>query len=370
MEHHRVVVDHRVGRRVDAADGEGPVAREDGALERHVLAHLPAEQVDQPRADERARAVLEERLALVGRHRHLGVQVEVGLRVHGEVGEEPLAVAVLPAEPVGPGHLLDAGHGREPLGVRHRQREDEAAGVGGHQPARAPELGGGAERGDDGAERGEQEQRERHARHGEKRAPLVAAEIGEDERQESHEAASRRDRRAWPCSTNVPFSRWSCRLARAAACGSWVTTMIVLPNSSLSRPSSASTSCELLRVELAGGLVEQDQRRVGHDRARDGHPLLLAARELARVVVQPVVQADDAERDAHPLLALLLREPGEQERQLHVLERGEDGQQVERLEHEARRSASATPRAAPASSRSPRRRPRAPCRWWACRARR
>ena len=53
-----------------------------------------------------------------------------------------------------------------------------------------------------------------------------------------------------------------------------------------------------LRVELAGRLVEQDERRVGDDGARDGDALLLAARELARVVVQPVGEPDDAERDA------------------------------------------------------------------------
>ncbi len=36
-----------------------------------------------------------------------------------------------------------------------------------------------------------------------------------------------------------------------------------------------------LRVEVAGGLVGQDERGLADDGARDGHPLLLAAREHA-----------------------------------------------------------------------------------------
>ncbi len=156
MEHERVVVDRLVGRGIDAADGEGPVAREDGAAERHVLPHLPAEYVEQPHADQRAGAVLQERLALVGRDRHFGVELQVALRVHPEVGEEPLPIAVLAAEPVGPAHPLHARDGLEPSRVRDRQREDDPARVGGHQPSRAAELRGRLERGDHGPERGEE----------------------------------------------------------------------------------------------------------------------------------------------------------------------------------------------------------------------
>src|SRR5262249_27375512 len=50
-----------------------------------------------------------------------------------------------------------------------------------------------------------------------------------------------------------------------------------------------------LRVEIAGRLVGQDQLRVVDERARDGDPLLLAARELARLVVVPVGEAHDLE---------------------------------------------------------------------------
>ena len=80
MEEHHVVVDDRVGRRVDPADGEGPVAREDGALEGDVLAQPPAEHVQQPAAHDGGGALAEEGLLLVLRQDDLGVDVEVRLR--------------------------------------------------------------------------------------------------------------------------------------------------------------------------------------------------------------------------------------------------------------------------------------------------
>ena len=49
-----------------------------------------------------------------------------------------------------------------------------------------PKRGRVANRRDHGAQRREQEERERDARDGEYRAPLVTAEIGENERKEFH----------------------------------------------------------------------------------------------------------------------------------------------------------------------------------------
>src|SRR5262249_14780721 len=90
-----------------------------------------------------------------------------------------------------------------------------------------------------------------------------------------------------------------------------------------------------LRVEVARGLVRDQDLGVGHDRARDRHPLLLPARELARVVVGAVREAHDLERGERALAPLALRERGEQERQLHVLGRVQDRDQVVELEDEA-----------------------------------
>ena len=48
-------------------------------------------------------------------------------------------------------------------------------------------------------------------------------------------------------------------------------------------------------VEVAGGLVGEDHRRLGDDRSGDRHPLPLAARQLGRPVVEPVAEADPLE---------------------------------------------------------------------------
>ncbi len=56
-------------------------------------------------------------------------------------------------------------------------------------------------------------------------------------------------------------------------------------------------------VERARGLVGQDHLAAVHQRARDAHALLLAARELARPVVAAVVQAQAREQLPRPRLA-------------------------------------------------------------------
>ena len=90
------------------------------------------------------------------------------------------------------------------------------------------------------------------------------------------------------------------------------------------------------RVEVAGRLVGQQQRRFGDQRAGDRHPLLLAARQLARPVLGAVGQtrptSSAAERSVTPLGRLDARV---HERQLDVAQRGHVRQQVELLEHEA-----------------------------------
>ena len=47
-----------------------------------------------------------------------------------------------------------------------------------------------------------------------------------------------------------------------------------------------------VRIQVAGGLVGQEQRRTVHQRPRNSHPLLLSAGHLRRLVVQPVAQPD------------------------------------------------------------------------------
>ena len=88
-------------------------------------------------------------------------------------------------------------------------------------------------------------------------------------------------------------------------------------------------------VDAAGRFVGQHQRRFVGQGDGDGHSLLLAAGELDRPAVQ-------AMRHAHQLQQLLRPPaprgaPGEQHRHLHVLHRGEVGNQVAGavLPHEA-----------------------------------
>ena len=88
------------------------------------------------------------------------------------------------------------------------------------------------------------------------------------------------------------------------------------------------------RVEVAGRLVGEQQRRVAGERTGDRHPLHLPAGELRRTVVHAVREPDLGEEPLDPLLALAPRHALEQELQLHVLPGGDLRQQVEALEDE------------------------------------
>src|SRR6267378_4397318 len=69
-----------------------------------------------------------------------------------------------------------------------------------------------------------------------------------------------------------------------------------------------------LPVEVAGGLVAEQKRRIGHDRTRDADALLLSAGELARIVMHAVAQPHDRQRRLDVPPPLGLRQVGEQER--------------------------------------------------------
>ena len=69
-----------------------------------------------------------------------------------------------------------------------------------------------------------------------------------------------------------------------------------------------------LRIEVAGGLVGEDERRLADDRARDGHALLLAAGEHARGIAAAPGEADALERLADARADEALREAEHLER--------------------------------------------------------
>src|SRR6185503_17460210 len=83
-----------------------------------------------------------------------------------------------------------------------------------------------------------------------------------------------------------------------------------------------------LGVEVARGLVRDKHAGVAHDRARDGHALLLSARELPRIVAGAVGQAHHLQGGEGALAPLLLGEAGEEQGQLHVLHRAQHGDEV------------------------------------------
>src|SRR2546430_5085448 len=89
------------------------------------------------------------------------------------------------------------------------------------------------------------------------------------------------------------------------------------------------------RIEVAGRFVRPYYRRIVHESPRNRNALLLTRTELGGLVFRPSVELDlfdDCERLSAGLLGGDLRH---KEGQLDVLYRGEDGQQVVRLKHEA-----------------------------------
>ena len=86
-------------------------------------------------------------------------------------------------------------------------------------------------------------------------------------------------------------------------------------------------------VQVPGGLVGEDQVGPVDQGPGTGAALLLATRHLAGPVRQPVADAELVDQVVEPLLVHL--PPGQVGRQRDVLARGEGGDEVEGLEHEA-----------------------------------
>ena len=116
-------------------------------------------------------------------------------------------------------------------------------------------------------------------------------------------------------------------------------------------------------VEVARGLIGEQQRRTVHQGPGDRHALLLAAGKLGRLVVQPVLEPDPAEHLLGPLPGLALGEVSAvyDKRHGHVLQGAGARQQVEVLEdetqlvvpHQGRWSAESRDISCPSSQYSP-----------------
>lgn len=88
-------------------------------------------------------------------------------------------------------------------------------------------------------------------------------------------------------------------------------------------------------IQIAGRFVSDDQARIGDEGACDGDTLFLAAGKLFGQMMHARAEADEFESDFDLFLASAAGKLGEQERQFDVFERGEDRNQIERLENKS-----------------------------------
>ena len=102
----------------------------------------------------------------------------------------------------------------------------------------------------------------------------------------------------------LPASIRRIRPQRAASVMSCVTRTSVVRELAFSSNSSSPMRAAGDGVQVAGGLVREQHRGLRDERARKRHALLLAARELARIVAGALAQADrssaSARCDARP----------------------------------------------------------------------
>ena len=113
----------------------------DRALDRDAVADLPAEPLREVDADDRALAVGEPGLHLLGRQLELRIDLQERLGLDRDLREEVRRVLVDAAEPgVVRGHRRRLGVALQPLQVRDRQRHDQADLVDQHQPIEAGDV--------------------------------------------------------------------------------------------------------------------------------------------------------------------------------------------------------------------------------------
>ena len=73
-------------------------------------------------------------------------------------------------------------------------------------------------------------------------------------------------------------------------------------------------------IQRAGGLISQNDRRVAHQRPRDGYALLLAARKLVGLVFQLIAQPHLLQHLAGPAVALGAGDARIDQRHLHIFQ--------------------------------------------------
>ena len=176
---------------------------------------------------------------------------------------------------------LDAFGLLQPRLVRHRQRHDEADLVDQHQPVGAGNLDAEREGVADRHQDAEQHERDEDRQQREDRAELPPPDVLPDERQKLHASSL----------VSTPFSRWM-RAPRALGGARIVRhhddRLAVI---AVERLQQVEDLVAGFAIEIARRLVAQQQRGIGDDGARDADALLLAARQLTRIMLGAIGEA-------------------------------------------------------------------------------
>ena len=88
-------------------------------------------------------------------------------------------------------------------------------------------------------------------------------------------------------------------------------------------------------VEIAGRFVGQQERWSVGQTARDRNPLALAAGELGREMIKPILETDEPQQFASAFASLGMRAMDFEHRELHVLGRGKSRQEMKSLENKS-----------------------------------
>src|SRR5258706_7420299 len=88
-----------------------------------------------------------------------------------------------------------------------------------------------------------------------------------------------------------------------------------------------------MAVEIAGGLVSEQQLRAVDESPGQRGPLLFPAGEFARTMVHARLQANSREGLSRQTVTLSTIDLGKADREFHVFSERHAGNQVERLEH-------------------------------------
>ena len=90
-----------------------------------------------------------------------------------------------------------------------------------------------------------------------------------------------------------------------------------------------------LRIQRRGRLITEEHLRIRRERPGDRHTLLLSTRQLSRIVLHPVLEADELQQLHRPRLCLFLLDPCDLQRESNISKKIPLIQEVKLLEDHA-----------------------------------